>query len=150
MTNPASHTRHSTKTLSFVPTVAGSRVGGHSGSDSSFRGGVPNISRTQTPAARDNPRNGQAKSTKATSHFSGVEFPEGTMVDGRLIPHDDAPHILVVDDDARIRSLLMRFLNESGFRVSQASNADEAARKLEGISFDLMVLDVMMPGQDGL
>ncbi|MEN0088433.1 MAG: response regulator transcription factor [Pseudomonadota bacterium] len=72
------------------------------------------------------------------------------MVDGKLIPHDDAPHVLVVDDDTRIRSLLTRFLSESGFRVSEASNADEAARRLAGITFDLMVLDVMMPGQDGL
>ena len=63
---------------------------------------------------------------------------------------DDAPHLLVVDDDTRIRDLLHRFLTEKGFRVSIAADAAEARRKLEGLSFDLLVLDVMMPGESGL
>ena len=62
---------------------------------------------------------------------------------------DDAPHILVVDDDRRIRDLLSRFLADQGFRVSTAADAQEANRKLKGLSFDLLVVDVMMPGQNG-
>lgn len=58
-------------------------------------------------------------------------------------------HLLVVDDDDRIRSLLKKFLGNSGFRVSVASNAAEARRLLRGLSFDLLVLDVMMPGETG-
>ncbi|SON57053.1 Transcriptional regulatory protein OmpR [Hartmannibacter diazotrophicus] len=65
-------------------------------------------------------------------------------------PADDAQHILVVDDDSRIRSLLQRFLAAQGYRVTTAGNAAEARRKLELIAFDLIVLDVMMPGEDGL
>lgn len=66
------------------------------------------------------------------------------------IPHDDAPHILVVDDDTRIRSLLKQFLTDQGFRVTVAGTAAEARRRLEGLDFDLMVLDVMMPGETGV
>lgn len=65
-------------------------------------------------------------------------------------PSDDAPHLLVVDDDTRIRTLLNRFLRENGFRVTIAGNAAEARRKLAGLDFDLIVLDVMMPGEDGV
>ena len=65
-------------------------------------------------------------------------------------PDDDAPHILVVDDDTRIRSLLMQFLAEQGFRVSTAATAAEARRRLDGLDFDLIVLDVMMPGESGV
>src|SRR5690606_41991883 len=63
---------------------------------------------------------------------------------------DDAPHLLVVDDDTRIRSLLSQYLSTSGFRVTMAANAAEARRKLEGIDFDLLILDVMMPGETGV
>jgi len=69
---------------------------------------------------------------------------------GTSAPPDDAPHLLVVDDDTRIRTLLNRFLREEGFRVSVAGNAAEARRKLSGLDFDLIVLDVMMPGEDGV
>jgi two-component system phosphate regulon response regulator OmpR len=62
----------------------------------------------------------------------------------------DNPHLLVVDDDARLRSLLQRFLSESGFRVSVASDAAEARNLIKGIAFDCVVLDVMMPGESGL
>src|SRR5260370_38777975 len=63
---------------------------------------------------------------------------------------DDAPHLLVVDDDLRIRDLLSRYLVEHGYRVTTASSAAEARCKLDGMAFDLLVLDVMMPGESGL
>ncbi|MFD2264507.1 response regulator [Lacibacterium aquatile] len=62
----------------------------------------------------------------------------------------DAKHLLVVDDDARLRSLLSRFLTESGFRVIAAGDADEAASHLQSLAIDLIVLDVMMPGINGI
>jgi two-component system phosphate regulon response regulator OmpR len=65
------------------------------------------------------------------------------------IPSDDAPHLFVVDDDRRIRDLLSRFLRGEGYRVTTARNAAEAHAKLDGLSFDLLVLDVMMPGESG-
>ncbi len=68
----------------------------------------------------------------------------------KIVLTDDAPHLLVVDDDTRIRDLLHRFLTEKGFRVTVAADAAEARRKLGGLSFDLLVLDVMMPGESGL
>ena len=58
-------------------------------------------------------------------------------------------HILVVDDDDKIRDLLKQFLNENSFIVSTASNAKEAKSKIDIFNFNLIVLDVMMPGQDG-
>jgi two-component system, OmpR family, phosphate regulon response regulator OmpR len=64
-------------------------------------------------------------------------------------PADDAPHLLVVDDDRRIRALLSRFLLGEGYRVSTAETAGEARAKLEGLKFDLLILDVMMPGENG-
>lgn len=63
---------------------------------------------------------------------------------------DDAAHLLVVDDDRRIRDLLNRYLVEQGFRVTTASDADEARRKLVGLDFDLLIVDVMMPGESGI
>jgi two-component system phosphate regulon response regulator OmpR len=71
-------------------------------------------------------------------------------IDRSAAPDDDAPHLLVVDDDTRIRNLLKQFLSENGFRVTVAGNADEARRKLRGLDFDLLVLDVMMPGETGV
>ena len=62
---------------------------------------------------------------------------------------DDAAHLLVVDDDRRIRDLLSRFLTNEGYRVSTADSAADARAKLKGLSFDLIVLDVMMPGETG-
>jgi len=58
-------------------------------------------------------------------------------------------HVLVVDDDNKIRNLIKQFLNENGFVVSTAENAEEAKLKIDIFNFNLMVLDVMMPGQDG-
>ncbi len=65
-------------------------------------------------------------------------------------PHALVPHLLVVDDDARLRSLLQRFLAEQGFRVTAAQDAAAARAALASVAFDLMVLDVMMPGESGL
>src|SRR6478752_4747709 len=62
---------------------------------------------------------------------------------------DDAPHLLVVDDDRRIRDLLSRFLSGEGYRVTTADTAADARVKLKGLSFDLLILDVMMPGESG-
>lgn len=59
-------------------------------------------------------------------------------------------HVLVVDDDARIRELLGRFLRKSGYLVTTARDAAQARRLLTGLDFDLIVLDVMMPGEDGI
>jgi two-component system, OmpR family, phosphate regulon response regulator OmpR len=64
-------------------------------------------------------------------------------------PPDDAPHLLVVDDDRRIRALLLRFLVGEGYRVTAAATSREARAKLESLSFDLLILDVMMPGENG-
>jgi len=59
------------------------------------------------------------------------------------------PHLLVVDDDARLRELLRRYLTDQGFRVTTAADAGEARARLASIAFDLLVLDVMMPGESG-
>lgn len=63
---------------------------------------------------------------------------------------DDAPHVLVVDDDRRIRTLTQKFLIENGFRVTAAGDAAQAREFLRGLEFDILVLDIMMPGEDGL
>ncbi|MCQ9191625.1 response regulator, partial [Escherichia coli] len=62
---------------------------------------------------------------------------------------DDAPHLLLVDDDRRIRDLLSRFLAGEGYRVTTAMSAADARAKLTGLHFDLLILDVMMPGETG-
>jgi len=62
---------------------------------------------------------------------------------------DDAPHLLLVDDDRRIRDLLSRFLGNEGYRVTTAKSAPDARAKLGGLNFDLLILDVMMPGETG-
>ena len=61
-----------------------------------------------------------------------------------------APHVLVVDDDQRIRDLLKRFLSRNGYLVTVARDAAHASRLLDSLSFDLMIVDVMMPGEDGV
>ena len=58
-------------------------------------------------------------------------------------------HILVVDDDDRIRNLLKDYLTDNNYIISTAENADQAKSKLEYFKFDIIILDVMMPGQDG-
>jgi len=64
-------------------------------------------------------------------------------------PADDAPHLLLVDDDRRIRDLLSRFLASEGYRVTTAKSAADARAILQGLHFDLLILDVMMPGETG-
>jgi two-component system phosphate regulon response regulator OmpR len=61
----------------------------------------------------------------------------------------DNPHLLVVDDDARLRSLLQKYLTANGFRVSAAADAEEARALMKSMAFDLLILDVMMPGESG-
>jgi len=66
------------------------------------------------------------------------------------VPSINDAHILIVDDDERIRGLLQKFLSRNGFWVTTARDAEHARRLLQGLEFDLLVLDVMMPGEDGL
>lgn len=63
---------------------------------------------------------------------------------------DDPHHILVVDDDKRIRELLVSYLAVNGYRVTAAANAAEARKAMTGLTYDVIVLDVMMPGENGL
>jgi two-component system phosphate regulon response regulator OmpR len=63
---------------------------------------------------------------------------------------DDTAHLLVIDDDTRLRDLLQRYLSEQGFRVTTATDAADARAKLKSLTFDLLVVDIMMPGESGL
>jgi len=72
------------------------------------------------------------------------------MTQPRPLLDDDAPHLLVIDDDSRIRELLSRYLGTNGFRVTVAETAAAARRKLASLSFDALIVDVMMPGETGL
>ncbi|WP_040645870.1 response regulator [Rubellimicrobium thermophilum] len=65
------------------------------------------------------------------------------------MPADSPAHLLVVDDDERIRLLLARFLRKAGYLVTAARDAAQARRLMAGLAFDLVILDVMMPGEDG-
>lgn len=67
----------------------------------------------------------------------------------RIAISDDAPHILIVDDDHRIRDLLQKYLLENGFRVTAAQDSQNARAAMRGLAFDLLILDVMMPGESG-
>jgi two-component system phosphate regulon response regulator OmpR len=69
--------------------------------------------------------------------------------DDKPAPGDDAAHVLVVDDDRRIRMLLSTYLRKHGYRVTIAASAEEARACLEGLTFEIIVLDVMMPGENG-
>ena len=71
------------------------------------------------------------------------------MEPARIDIPDHAPHVLVVDDDRRLRDLLARFLTENGYRITTAASAAEARAKSESVLFDALVLDVMMPGETG-
>jgi two-component system phosphate regulon response regulator OmpR len=66
------------------------------------------------------------------------------------VSNESEPHLLVVDDDKRLRELLRRYLSDNGFRVTTAGDAGEARSNLASFAFDLVVLDVMMPGENGL
>jgi two-component system phosphate regulon response regulator OmpR len=63
---------------------------------------------------------------------------------------DNATHILVVDDDQRIRDLLAQYLHQNGFRVTTAGDTATARATMSGLVFDIVILDVMMPGENGL
>ena len=67
-----------------------------------------------------------------------------------LAPADGASHVLVVDDDSRIRQLLTKYLGGHGYRVTATADAAEARHKISTIEFDILVVDVMMPGESGL
>ncbi|MCS0493819.1 response regulator transcription factor [Ancylobacter sp. MQZ15Z-1] len=77
-----------------------------------------------------------------------AESPEKARV-SRTMPADDAVHLMIVDDDRRIRDLLSRFLTEHGYRVTTAESAADARARMSGLTFDLLILDVMMPGESG-
>ena len=64
--------------------------------------------------------------------------------------NDFLAHILVVDDDEGIRSLVKKYLNENNYLVTTAENAEDASEKVSIIKFDLIILDIMMPGKNGL
>src|SRR6056300_891673 len=64
--------------------------------------------------------------------------------------NESTPHVLIVDDDTRIRQLLRKYLSDNGYRASTAADAREASEKMDTLSFDLLVLDVMMPGITGV
>lgn len=65
-------------------------------------------------------------------------------------PLSDARHLLVLDDDRRLRDLLKRFLRENGYRVTTAGDAEDALARLNGLAFDMLIVDVMLPVQSGL
>ena len=71
------------------------------------------------------------------------------MSETPFAPQDDAAHVLVVDDDRRLRELLSVYLGKHGHRVTVAASAEEARAFLESLAFDIIVLDVMMPGESG-
>src|SRR5207253_4033047 len=93
--------------------------------------------------ARDDLRHRQSRRKGVTVPFSA------TIARSPSQPADDAPHLLLVDDDRRIRDLLSRFLTGEGYRVTTAMSAKDARAKLLGLHFDLLILDVMMPGETG-
>jgi two-component system OmpR family response regulator len=76
--------------------------------------------------------------------------PEGTDIKVKLSPAEAGLHVLVVDDHAEIRDLLGQFLRKHGFRATTVRDAEEARRHLFCTRFDLIVLDIMLPGEDGL
>src|SRR5918996_2579705 len=116
------------------------------------RGGAP------FPRRHDRPRRARgsrtAHGTRGTRPLGMTqevdEVDKVPMAHLRTPPPDNAPHLLLVDDDLRILELLSRYLSDHGYRVTTANSATEARARLGGISFDLLVLDVMMPGESGL
>lgn len=68
----------------------------------------------------------------------------------KILELADMPNVLVVDDDERLRNLLSKFLRENGFVVTTAVDAKDARNKIQSIDFDIVIMDVMMPGEDGV
>ena len=60
------------------------------------------------------------------------------------------PHVFVIDDDVRLRKLLVKYLSENGFLVSSAADAIDASKCLNSIEFDAIIIELMMPGESGL
>ncbi len=88
----------------------------------------------------------RAKSARVDKGIFAL-FPGMAAMSG---PAGDEPHLLVVDDDERLRALLQRYLSGNGYRVTAAPGAAEARALMKGMAFDLLILDVMMPGESGL
>lgn len=88
--------------------------------------------------------------TSAPEKDAGAGMIDGADGPSAAEPDGDAAHVLVVDDDARIRSLLKQYLQRSGFRVTEARDAAHARRLTSTFNFDILVVDIMMPGEDGL
>jgi two-component system phosphate regulon response regulator OmpR len=78
------------------------------------------------------------------------EMPSTGAAKPQSNPDDNAPHVLIVDDDSRIRELLARYLMGNGYRVTSAVDAEAARAAMRGLAFDLVILDVMMPKESGL
>lgn len=96
------------------------------------------------------PRSRGRKESGMVSETEASKLDSSSSDEDKANPPDDAPHLLVIDDDRRIRELTRRYLTENGFRVSAAADASEARNHLKGLEFDLMVVDVMMPGESGI
>src|SRR5262249_14607670 len=113
------------------------------------RGGASVSGRHDRPQASP----GRARPARARRPYRApaplTQSPGRAMMGTPAAPSDAAPHLLVVDDDRRIRDLLLRFLSADGYRVTTAETAAEARAKLGGLDFDLLILDVMMPGEPG-
>src|SRR6202048_4338360 len=123
------------------PRAAGHRSMGR-GSGPAVRGRDDRSRRSRQGAGNDS-RNRQRKG-------KGMNVPQAaTLARTPSQSADDAPHLLLVDDDRRIRDLLSRFLCGEGYRVTTAMSASDARAKLLGLHFDLLILDVMMPGETG-
>ena len=71
-----------------------------------------------------------------------------TLEEGKM--SDRNSHVLIIDDDDRLRDLMSRFLYDQGFRVTSAASSEEARQKMLGVEFDILVVDIMMPGETGL
>jgi two-component system phosphate regulon response regulator OmpR len=85
-----------------------------------------------------------------TQASPSLTYPGPGALHAGTAPEAEPAHLLVVDDDARIRDLLRRFLHRNGFLVTVARDASHAGRLLESLAFDLLIVDGMMPGEDGV
>src|SRR5262249_1165116 len=107
------------------------------------------------PARHDRSRrSGQGAADRAgwplcSQRYEGHQVSEGMTASRAREVADDAPHLMIVEDDRRIRDSLSRFLVGEGYRVTTAMSAPDARAKLSGLHFDLLILDVMMPGENG-
>jgi two-component system phosphate regulon response regulator OmpR len=91
---------------------------------------------------------GSAAGSGRLGAVAGIFYDPGST--GNIELMDEIAHILVVDDDKRLRELLRKYLTDQSFRVTTACDASDARAKLSAITFDIIVLDIMMPGENGL